>query len=119
MRLVACATGVLGGACWLTGAVLDGDPARYLAWIGLALLSVTWLLAGYLTASGSLVWLRTVVAIGVLALAWSLVAAALSELPDEPARGVVGGLVLLASIVVFVRIAASTRSHRHHGAHAR
>ena len=117
MRLVACAAGVLGGACWLASAFLDDEPARLLGWIGLALLSMTWLLVGFLTASGSLVWLRAIVALGVFALAWSLIGVAISELPDKTVRGTVGGLVLVAAIIAFVKIAGSSRQH--HGTHAR
>ncbi len=116
MRLVACAAGVLGGACWLAAAFLDGDSSKLIGWIGVGLLSVTWLLVGFLVASGSLVWLRAIVGIGVFALAWSLINAALAELSDKPVLGVVGGVVLLVSILAFVQ--GSTTTH-HHGTHAR
>jgi hypothetical protein len=116
MRLMACATGVLGGACWLAAAFLDGDPAKLLGWIGIGLLSLSFVCFGFLTASGSLIWLRAIVGLGVFALAWSLINAALAELPDKPVLGTVGGLVLVVSILVFVK---SSPSPHHHGAHAR
>lgn len=117
MRLVGCATAVLGGACWLVWPFVTGDPARLVGWSGLVLLSVAWLVAGFLIASGSLVWLRAIVAVGALALAWSLVGAALAELPDKPVRAAVGAVAILIGIALVA--VGSGSSRRPAGSHAR
>jgi len=116
LRALACVAGVLGGVCWVVGAFLGGGTAEAVIWTGLGLLSIAAFGAGTLIAGGSLVLLRVLVGVGCVALGWSLVEAAVSEVPRSAVVGAVGALVLLLSFVLLVRRPASARPV---GAHAR
>lgn len=116
MRALACITGVLGGACWIASAFLSGSSGDYTFLGGCALLSVAALLVGFLIAGGSLLWLRVVVGVGCVALAWSVVAAVRAELDTGLVDGVLGGLALLLGVAALAR---TPRRERPVGAHAR
>jgi hypothetical protein len=116
LRALACVAGVLGGVCWVVGAFLAGGVADAVIWTGLGVLSIAAFGAGTRIAGGSLVLLRAVVGVGCVALGWSVVAAAVSELPRSGVVGVVGVLALLLALVLLVRRPVGTRQV---GAHAR
>ena len=104
MRALAYVTGMLGGACWLVAAFLDGSVADAA------------FAAGTLVASGSLVLLRVVVGVGCVTVAGSLVAVAINELSRTLVCGVVGGAALLLSVAL---VATRPRAVRRVGSHAR
>lgn len=116
MRALAYVTGMLGGACWLVAAFLDGSVADAVTWVGAALLTVAAFAAGTLVASGSLVLLRVVVGVGCVTVAGSLVAVAINELSRTLVCGVVGGAALLLSVAL---VATRPRAVRRVGSHAR
>jgi hypothetical protein len=107
---------MLGGACWVVAAFLDGSVADALTWVGLGVLTAAAFAAGTLIAGGSLVLLRIVVGIGCAMFGWSLVAVAVHELPRALVCGVVGGAALLLGLGL---LATRPRSTRPAGAHSR
>lgn len=80
LRTLAGLAGVLGGLLWLVrlgldlAGALEGDVSPVLLWSGAALLVVAVLEIGLGLVARAPVWLRVVVAVGVVALAASLVA---------------------------------------------
>ena len=117
MRVLGCVTSVLGGTAWVLVRFLSGDIATYADYAGIGLLSISWLILGMLTASGSLVWLRVLVGVCCVALGWALVGGFRSGVDDEIALPVVGAVAILMGILAFVK--RPQREVRHHGSHAR
>lgn len=117
MRALACICGVVGGACWIVAIFVSGDLAAYVEWAGTGLLSVAALGTGFLIASGSLVWLRAIVGLGTVALAWSVVAAMRAELDEDVVLGGLGAAAVLLGLVQLARRPA--RAPRVTGSHAR
>jgi hypothetical protein len=119
--------GVLGGLCWLGGAILDDgngptsliDALHYggLALLVLALLGIG---AGLVTG---LVALRVLVAVCLTALAWAILEFLHQQYADRIVDGVLGALMAaycLAGLVARRRHhdEDSPDSHRSHGSHA-
>jgi hypothetical protein len=116
MRALACITGVVGGACWVSSAFLSGGLGDYAFYGGCGLLSVAAMLAGFQVVSGSLPWLRVVVGVGCVALAWSLVAALRSGVDADLLSGLLGGLAVVLGLVGLAR---TERPERVGGTHSR
>jgi hypothetical protein len=117
MRAFACVAGIVGGACWLVRALLDGGAADALWYAGLVLLGVAILLAGLSLVAKSPVWLRAIVGFGSVALAGSVLFTVRSEGDADVVDAIAGGIALVVSAVLLVR--RPQREPRHHGSHAR
>jgi len=117
MRGLGCVTSILGGVAWGLVPFLSGDNATYADYAGIGLLSLSWLILGMLTASGSLVWLRVLVGVACVALGWALVGGFRSGVDDDIALPAVGAVAVLMGIVAFVKRPAREVRH-HHGTHA-
>lgn len=117
-RAAASFAGVLGGLAWLLRFALDklsdgfatGDWGVALLWAGgvwLALAAATG--AARLVRKGT-VWLRVILAVSAVLLAWVLWSLADQMFPDVLAEGVIGLVVAVASAVLYFRPDRS--SHR-------
>jgi hypothetical protein len=118
MRAIGCAAGIVGGACWLVGAFLDGGAADLLWYVGLVLVAVAVLVAGLSLVPRSPLWLRAIVGGGSLALAGSVLFTVRSEGDETVVDAVAGGLVAVVAAVVLLRNRPE-RSPRSQGAHSR
>jgi hypothetical protein len=116
MRLLGCVTSLLGGVAWVLVPFLTGDQAMYADYAGIGLLSLSWLILGMMTASGSLAWLRILVGVCCVALGWALVGGLRSGVDDDIALPAVGGLAILIGFVAFAK--SPRRESRHHGSHS-
>jgi hypothetical protein len=116
MRVLGCVTSVLGGVAWVLVPFLSGDQATWSDYAGIGLLSLSWLILGMLTASGSLVWLRVLVGVCCVALGWALVGGFRSGVDDDTALPVAGAVAVLMGIVAFAK--RPQREVRHHGSHS-
>ena len=67
MRALACATAVIGGACWVANFFVGAD---ILSLVGLVLLGIAALLAGLTSVPKAPVWLQGIVAIVVFGYLW-------------------------------------------------
>lgn len=114
MRALACIASVVGGGSWIASVFATGDVSDYLDWAGIGLLSLAALLVGT-RLTGSLLPLRLVVAVGCVALAWSVVAVLRSEVDLDLVNAGLGGLAVLLGLVYVVRRPA----HVSAGTHAR
>jgi hypothetical protein len=116
MRALACATAILGGACWVVQFFLDQDV---LYWIGLVLLGLTALLAGLASVPKAPIWLQLIVGAGSV----GLFAAVLTTLQSAADETVVNLALGVVAIVVFgfvaLRLPRAAKPHRHVGTHAR
>lgn len=117
MRGLGCVTSILGGVAWGLVPFLSGDNATYADYAGIGLLSLSWLILGMLTASGSLVWLRVLVGVACVALGWALVGGLRSGVDQDIALPAVGAVAVLMGILAFVKRPARQVRH-HHGTHA-
>jgi hypothetical protein len=116
MQVLGCVTSILGGVAWALVPLLSGDTADYADYAGIGLLSVSWLILGMLTASGSLVWLRVLVGVCCVALGWALVGGLRSGVDNDIALPAVGAVAILMGIVAFLK--RPERQPHHHGSHA-
>lgn len=116
MRGLGCFASIVGGVAWGLVPYLSGDNADYADYAGIGLLSLSWLILGTLTASGSLIWLRALVGVCCVALGWALVSGLRSGVDDDIALPVVGAVAVLMGILAFVK--RPERVAHHHGSHA-
>ena len=120
MRTIACAAGILGGACWLVRPFVDGGGADGLWYAGIALLAVATLIAGLRLVPRSPAWLQVIVAVGSLGLAGSVLATVRAEGDADVVDAIAGALALVVAVVMLVRGSGGReREPRHHGAHSR
>ena len=128
LRVLACAAGLLGGACWAVrwGADLAaGDPA----WggaarlVGLVLLGVALAGVGAGLVSRSATWLRLVVAVACPLLVWSVYVVVKGEGEAIGLDGVIGTAAALGAVVLLLRgrrhPAEAAPVRRRPGSHAR
>lgn len=118
MRAIACAAGIVGGACWLVRAFLDGGAADGLWYVGMALLAIAVLLGGLLLVPRSPLWLRVIVGFGSVALAASVLSTVRSEGDAEVVDAVAGGIALVVSAALLLA-GRPRREPRRQGSHAR
>jgi hypothetical protein len=118
MRALACATAVLGGACWVLRYVTENEN---LYWIGLVLLGITALFAGLAAVPKAPAWLQAIVGVGSVGLFWSVTMTLHSAAADATVDLVLGALAFL----VFGYVATKLRRAERHtkarlvGSHAR
>ena len=116
MRALACATAVLGGACWVANFFVGEDV---LSLAGLVLLGIAVLLLGLTSVPKAPVWLQAIVALGSLGLFAAVTSTLQSSLPDDAVQLGLG----IAAIVVFgylwLKRPRTKRSPKHAGSHAR
>jgi hypothetical protein len=118
MRALACATAVLGGACWVLRYFTETE---ILYWIGLVLLGVTALLAGLAAVPKAPSWLQAIVGLGSVGLFWSVTMTLHSAAADATVDLVLGVLAILTFGYVATRLRRAERhtTGRRVGSHAR
>ena len=118
MRALSCAAALLGGACWVVRYFTDIEG---LYWAGLVLLAITALLAGLAAVPKAPLWLQGIVAIGSVALFWSVTMTLHSVAADATVDLVVGVLAILVFGYVALKLRKAERPTRGRrvGTHAR
>ena len=113
MTRIACAVGLFGGLLMMLHAFVDASWLLVLGLVGVGVLAAA---LGAELASGSLTWLRALIALIVPVFAACLFAVLRSALPD-PAADVVTGLAAFgATVVLWRRAEASAGSRGRHAA---
>lgn len=115
-RTIAFAAGVTGLVLLVVRLVTDGGVALQAG--GLACLAISLAAWGALLASGSLVWLRTVVAMAVPLLAASLLLTAYSVVSEPQADVLAGVVVALAGLMTWTRRPRTARVEAVRGRHS-
>ena len=118
MRALACATAVIGGACWVANFFVGAD---ILSLVGLVLLGIAALLAGLTSVPKAPVWLQGIVGIGSVGLFVSVTLTLHSALDDATVDQVLGVLAILVFGYVALRLRKAERpaKGRRVGTHAR
>lgn len=118
MRTLASSCGLLGGAAWVTRAALDLAGAlastvdAVLLWSGASLLAVAVLGLGLGLVERAPLWLRAVVAVGVVALSASVLLVLHGDGDGTWVDGVVGAAAMVLSVVALVRRVRAGRAVR-------
>ncbi|WP_121257941.1 hypothetical protein [Nocardioides ferulae] len=106
--VLAAVAGLLGGGCWVGGALLEEES---LHWAGLALLALALAAAGTRLVSSSAGWLQALVAVAFPLLVWSVLEVVRDGLDADPAvDGVAGGAAMLIAVAGLVRARAASRA---------
>jgi hypothetical protein len=116
MRALACATAILGGACWVVQYFVDQEV---LYWIGLVLLGITAMFAGLLSVPKAPIWLQLIVGAGSVGLFAAVLTTLHSAGDDTVVDLVLGALAIVVFAIVATRRPKTDRPHRRVGTHAR
>ena len=116
MRALACATAVLGGACWVANFFV-GEDVLYLA--GLVLLGIAALVAGLRSVPKAPVWLQAIVALGSVGLFAAVTSTLQSALPDDAVQLGLGIVAIVVFGYLWFKRPRAERSPRRAGTHAR
>jgi hypothetical protein len=116
MRALACATAILGGACWVVQYFVDQEV---LYWVGLVLLGITAMFAGLLSVPKAPIWLQLIVGAGSVGLFAAVLTTLHSAGDDTVVNLVLGALAIVVFAIVATRRPKQQRPHRRVGSHAR
>jgi ABC-type uncharacterized transport system permease subunit len=116
MRALACATAVIGGACWVANFFVGAD---ILSLVGLVLLGIAALLAGLTSVPKAPVWLQGIVALGSLGLFAAVTSTLQSALPDDAVQLGLGIVAIVVFGYLWFKRPRAQRPTRRAGTHAR
>ncbi|RYP85235.1 hypothetical protein EKO23_13350 [Nocardioides guangzhouensis] len=116
MRALACATAILGGACWVVQYFVDQD---ILYWIGLGLLGITALLAGLASVPHAPIWLQLIVGAGSVGLFAAVLTTLHSAADETTVNLALGAVAIVVFAIVAFRLPRAEKPPRHVGTHAR